>query len=95
MQEAIQIQLRRAGIDAELITTDVATFYGTWDENPVAGAALVRGFAGSSAWRPSPGARVVPLMRVETLLAWRAGVEGIEANGTVEGPLWNVEEWHR
>ena len=95
MQEAIQLQLRRAGIDAELITTDVATFYGTWDENPVAGAGLVRGFTGRSAWRPSPGGRVVPLMRVETLLTWRTGLEGLEVNGTVEGPLWNVEGWRR
>ena len=93
MQEAIQLQLRRAGIDAELITTDMATFYGIWDENPVAGAALVRGFGGHRKPRPNRGARVVPLMRVETLLAWRAGFDGLAANGTIEGPLWNVEEW--
>ena len=91
MQEAVQLQLRRAGIDAELITTDMATFYGTWDEDPVAGAALVRGFTRPR--NPNPGARVVPLMRVETLLAWRAGFHGLAANGTIEGPLWNVEEW--
>ena len=95
MQEAIQLQLRRAGIDAELITTDAPTFYGTWDESPVAGAALVRNFGGRRVPKPTSAGRIVPLLRVETLLAWRTGVSGLEANGTIEGPLWNIEGWTR
>jgi hypothetical protein len=36
---------------------------------------------------------VLPLFRPEVTAGWREGVEGIRANPTVEGPLWNSGQW--
>jgi hypothetical protein len=36
---------------------------------------------------------VLPLLQPRVTMAWREGVEGIEVNPTVEGPLWDAGEW--
>ena len=38
-------------------------------------------------------APVLPLFRPEVTVGWRPGVSGLEANPTVEGPLWNAGAW--
>ncbi len=38
-------------------------------------------------------AAVIPLYHPATTVAWRDGVNGLEANPTVEGPLWNAWAW--
>jgi ABC-type transport system substrate-binding protein len=38
-------------------------------------------------------APVVPLYQPEVTMAWRAGVAGVRANPTADGPLWNVWMW--
>jgi ABC-type transport system substrate-binding protein len=36
---------------------------------------------------------VLPLYRPQVTLGWRSGISGPAANPTVDGPLWNVEDW--
>jgi ABC-type transport system substrate-binding protein len=38
---------------------------------------------------------VQPLFRPVVTMGWRAGVSGLAANPTVEGPLWNASAWGR
>jgi ABC-type transport system substrate-binding protein len=38
-------------------------------------------------------APVVPLYQPEVTMAWRAGVAGVRANPTADGPLWNAWMW--
>jgi ABC-type transport system substrate-binding protein len=38
-------------------------------------------------------APVLPLFQPEVTMAWRDGVEGIRANPTADGPLWNAWAW--
>jgi ABC-type transport system substrate-binding protein len=43
--------------------------------------------------RLSDLAPVLPLFQPEATMAWREGVQGIQANPTVDGPLWNAWAW--
>jgi ABC-type transport system substrate-binding protein len=38
-------------------------------------------------------APLLPLFRPEVTVGWRQGVSGLQANPTVEGPLWNAGTW--
>jgi hypothetical protein len=46
----------------------------------------------------APGAvkrdrRTLEIARIETIVAWREGVNGIIVNPTLDGPLWNASQW--
>ena len=96
MQRVLQKDLGRAGIKAELAQIDPATFYGAWDSESPLDVALRREIV------PAFGAPRVPkdfswfpLFSVDTFLTWNDGVEGLEPNGSLDGPLWNAHEWWR
>jgi peptide/nickel transport system substrate-binding protein len=36
---------------------------------------------------------VLPVYQPKVTMAWRSGIAGLQANPTVEGPLWNTWEW--
>jgi ABC-type transport system substrate-binding protein len=38
---------------------------------------------------------VVPLYRLRASMGWREGIAGIEPNPSVDGSLWNAEDWSR
>jgi hypothetical protein len=91
MQRAIQLDLERSGVTSQLITGPLSTHYGTWRDAGPADLSLVR-VAGA------PGAvkrdrRTLEIARIETIVAWREGVNGIVVNPTLDGPLWNASQW--
>lgn len=86
MQRAIQIDLDRAGVTAELITGPVSTFYGEWQRSAPADLSLMRSFV-------DPGPAAIVLASVASFVAWREKVHGIAVNPSLEGPLWNARDW--
>jgi ABC-type transport system substrate-binding protein len=95
VQRAVYTQLTRAHLDAETVSVDAETFYGLWAHDNPADLAIVRA-AGAPRLRPGavPGGRAaLPLFHLESYVAWRRGVHGITPNPTLEGPLWNAEDW--
>ena len=94
-QEALYEQLKGAGIASELSAIESTEFYGGWlRDNPVDIA--LRRSTGVPGMLPGAGPRdALPLARVSTVLAWRAGIRGPRPNPTLEGPLWNLQSWSR
>ena len=96
MQRALQVQLRSQGTRPELISIPASTLYAEWRVGSPVEAMLVR-TAGTKGLvdPPTSGRRLtaVPIAHVETVVAWRPGVHGIVANGTLAGPLHNAAEW--
>lgn len=88
IQRALQIDLHRSGIEVELITAPVSAIYGSWSLDAPADVLLVRALA-----RVETGGLWWPLASVATTVAWRAGIHGIAANPSLEGPLWNASLW--
>ena len=96
MQRALQIQLGRDDIDAELLVVPADRLYGRWRETSPAHAALLRVAGAPGAVDPKTPWFAVPLVHIETLVAWRDGeVFGLAVNPSLEGPLWNAESWFR
>jgi hypothetical protein len=97
MQRAIQIDLGRNGIDVEVLTVPAETLYGAWRSSSPVDALLERVAGAPSLRDPRPfgSAFALPLAQVETVLAWRDGIEGLVVNPTLEGPLWNAQRWFR
>jgi hypothetical protein len=97
MQRAIQIDLGRNGIDVEVLTVPAETLYGAWRSSSPVDALLERVAGAPSLRDPRPFATAfaLPLAQVETMLAWRDGIEGLVVNPTLEGPLWNAQQWFR
>lgn len=99
MQRAIQLQLAERGIQVELITVPAATLYGRWIAAGPAEAVLARSLGGPGLNDPPRYERafsrafVMPIAHVETVLAWRSGVNGLMVEPSLAGPLWNAEEW--
>jgi hypothetical protein len=83
LQRAIQIQLADRGVRMDQIETDVATFYGSWEESSPADARLLRS-QGSA-----PG--TVPLARVRSYIVWSRDIEGIGWGGS--RPLSTLGNW--
>ncbi len=96
IQRVLQEQLADVGATAQLVNVDARTFYGAWAVSDPRDVALRRS-AGAPGLADRRGvfARMdaMPLFQVETVLAWRRGVQGPHPNPTFEGPLWNLETW--
>jgi ABC-type transport system substrate-binding protein len=96
LQRALQIQMAHVAPDLELVGIEPQTFYGPWKlHNPTQIALLRRagapGLGGDAA--AFKDASALPLFGVVTVVAWRNGLVGLQANPTFDGPLWNVSEW--
>ena len=90
MQRAVQLDLERSGVTSQLISGPLSTHYGAWRDDPPADLSLVRLTAGLPILMP---ARTLEIARIETIVAWRAGIHGIVVNPTLDGPMWNAWEW--
>lgn len=89
MQRAIQLDLQRSSVAAPVITGPLSTHYGAWRSDGPADMALVRTMD-----RTAPaGRRWLPIARVESIVAWRDGVNGVVVNPTLDGSFWNAWEW--
>ena len=94
MQRIMQRDLSDAGIKAELAQVDPATLYGPWESDSPVDVSLRREIApGFGGPRVPRDLSWFPLFSVDTFLAWREGVGGLEPNGGLDGPLWNAERW--
>jgi len=83
---AVQRRLAARGAGAEAVTVPAG------DPFPPGAVRIVRllGVPGApSASFPATW----PLFRVESTLVWRPGLSGPQPNPTLDGPLWNLEEW--
>lgn len=96
MQRAVQLQAESGGVEMQLAQIEAARLYGSWQRQAPVEALLMRSLGAPylSTEPPSAGPKV-PMFRVATCLAWGEGIEGVQVNPTVEGPLWNVEDWRR
>ena len=95
VQRAIQLQLSERDIRIDLVTIDARRFYGPWRSDAPVDAFLLRTLSGAGdARRVVRSYRAVPLFQVATYLAGN-GVEGLEVNPTLDGPLWNAHNWRR
>jgi hypothetical protein len=90
----IDARLDDRGVDLQLVRLAPSELYG--GSSPVAGIEVLRA-SGGPGGRDSPAARKsldrYPLFQVETVMAWRSGLHGIEVNPTLEGPLDNLQQW--
>lgn len=94
-QRAIRLQLAGGNGRLDLVTIDVRRFYGPWQKKAPVDAFLLR--SNGAPGMPDPTRmirthRAVPLFHVATYLAG-GGIEGLDVNPTLDGALWNVEEW--
>jgi hypothetical protein len=85
LAQNLQVQLGPNDPVVEIAVADPAVVYGGGDGDP-GGVKLIRGFG-----EPGPG--TIPMFDVATFVAFGANVVGVEANPTLEGPLWNAESW--
>jgi hypothetical protein len=96
IEEVAQIDLRSRGIHADLVTVEPSTFYGPWSVHQPTEVAIRRAVGAPGLVDDLATVRLeeaFPLFEVVSTLAWRDGVHGLEVNPTVEGPLWNVQNW--
>ena len=94
MQRAIQLQLAERDIQVELVSVPASRLYATWLRDAPVEAMLVRVVGAEGLDDPErPEFAALPIAHVETLLAWRPGVHGLEVEPTLLGPLWNADLW--
>ena len=96
MQRAIQLQAKEAQVEMQIPQIEAATFYGSWQQDAPVEALLMRSLGAPhfSSHRPGAGPDV-PMFLVPTYLAFGRRVDGAAANPTIEGPLWNLDDWQR
>lgn len=91
LARSAHFQARDAGVILELAEIESRLLYGD-DSAALDGLDVAWGrrfdVAGRFADHP-----FLPLFAVKTYVAWRPGIEGPAVNPSLEGPLWNVEEW--
>lgn len=89
-------QLDGAGHKIELLRVDPKVFYGEWKADSPTGVAIRRRTGGPGISDPlGAGEDSLPAFEIATYVTWRPGVEGVGANPTLEGPLWNASEIRR
>jgi hypothetical protein len=96
LQRALHDQLEAVGFVVDVVAIDSRTYYGEWEKTDPVEAALRRRLGGPGlSQRKAELKRLdaMPLFQVESFVAWRPRVLGLEANPTRDGPLWNVHEW--
>lgn len=96
IQRVIQVQLDGAGFDIELVNVDARRLYGQWANDPPS-TGILRRAAGAPGWPAPTGSKLdaLPLFQVASVVAGSGAVGGLAVNPTVDGPLWNTEQWHR
>jgi hypothetical protein len=96
LQRALHDQLEAAGFVVDVVAIDSRTYYGEWDTTDPVEVALRRRFGGPGLPERDAELRkltAMPLFHVESFLARRPRVLGLEVNPTRRGPLWNAHEW--
>ena len=96
LQRALHDQLEAAGFVVDLVTIDSRTYYGAWDNTDPVEVALRRRFGGPGLPERASELRkltAMPLFQVESFVAWRPRVLGLEVNPTFQGPLRNAHKW--
>lgn len=94
IQRVLDARLDERGVNFDLVRVVPSDLYG--GTAPVAGVEILRIAGGPGARSSSASRRTLdryPLFQVETVMAWRSGLHGIEVNPTLEGPLHGVEGW--
>ena len=95
IQRIIHRHLTDAGGAVELASAEPAAVYGGGRGDP--GGIKVLRSAGVPGASDPPNATgplaAYPLFHVKTVVAYRPGLNGIEVNPSIEGPLWNAEQW--
>jgi hypothetical protein len=95
---AIYAQLDRAGVGAEASPIDPFTFYGEWLRDDPSDVSIRRAAGAPGTDVPPDDPTTLdhfPLFRVATYILWRPGLRGLQANPTLDGPLWNAHDWKR
>lgn len=82
-------------VDLELAVAEVAAVYGGGEGDP--GGVSIHRAAGIPGMEDPTGVlRTLdawPLFHVDTVVAVGPHLGGVDVNPTIEGPLWNVEDW--
>jgi hypothetical protein len=91
LQRAMQISLAEHGSTMDLYELPVRRLYSRLPAEVDLALMRVAGDPLGPLLDPRP--RALPLFHVRTYIAYRDGVEGVVANPSVEGPLWNAETW--
>lgn len=92
LQRALFERLDAAGLDVETPLLTSSSLH----RLRAGGATIVRRSGAPGLSDPRNALRAfdsLPLAQVETVVAWNDGVGGVRANPTLEGPLWNAEDW--
>lgn len=95
---ALYAELRHRGIEADVVSIDPATFYGAWKLSSPTDVSLRRWVGAPRRAPPGVAGKLsaYPLFRVPSFVAWRASeVSDLRPNPTLDGPLWNMQEWWR
>ena len=93
IQRGLQIDLEPSVDTIELITAPVSTVYGAWLREAPVDALLIRAIGQVGRGQSIDDRFSFPLASVATFIAWREEVHGIAVNPSLDGPLWNVDQW--
>jgi hypothetical protein len=95
IQRMMQARLAKRGVDLELAVVEPHALYGGGEDIP--GGVVIKRMAGvPGARNGSASVRTIgqfPLFQVETVIARDPRLRNVEVNPTIEGPLWNAEQW--
>lgn len=92
LQRAIFERLDAEGIEVETPLLSSSDLH----HLPTSGATILRRLGAPGLVDSKSALRAfgsLPLAQVETVVAYNDRVGGVDANPTLEGPLWNAEEW--
>lgn len=93
---AAYAQLSDAGMVVEASPIDAFIFYGGWMRDDPSDVSIRRVAGAPGVGSPRDDAAAldhVPLFQVDSYLVSGAGIDGPQANPTLDGPLWNAHEW--
>jgi ABC-type transport system substrate-binding protein len=95
IQHVIQLQLAERDMHADLALVSPDELYGGGPRDP-GGVTLRRAAGIPRAPEPKTALRTLdqfPLFQVETVVAADPQLENVRLNPSIEGPLWNAEDW--